>query len=267
MSELEPVMSIDHLGFSYQRDRIVLDDISLAIGPGKLHVLLGPNAAGKSTLLKLMLGLLQPGSGKIRMGGRAVHRLSAAGRAAWISHVPQRSSATFAFEVRQVVTMSRYLTTENPAAIESALSACELIELQRRPFTELSVGQQQRVLLARAMAQSTGQGRLMLLDEPTSAMDLAHVHQTLRILKQITAAGVAVVIVLQDLNLAARYADHVFLMHQGKLAAEGPWDQVLIAPTLEPVYGVKITALRCADPALDQRPVFEIHPAPPPSPV
>jgi iron complex transport system ATP-binding protein len=125
-------------------------------------------------------------------------------------------------------------------------------------YHELSAGQQQRVLLARAMAQSAGHGCVMLLDEPGSMMDLYHAHRMMSTLGDLAAAGLTVLVVLHDLNLAARYADVVWLMHQGRLLASGPWDQVLVPALLEPVYRVRLTPLQLAGEA---RPVFFVAPA------
>jgi iron complex transport system ATP-binding protein len=254
-------MAVERLGFAYRRGTSVIQDVTLSVAPGRLHVLLGPNAAGKSTLMKLMLGMLSPGSGSVTIEGKSVARLPADHRAAWISHVPQRSTVAFAFGVRQVVAMGRYMLKPDEEAIDAAMAWCELDDLADRPFTELSVGQQQRVLLARAIAQSAGQGRLMLLDEPTSAMDLSHVHRTMALLRRTVDLGLAVVVVLQDLNLAARYADHVFLLQDGRLVGDGAWNDVLQPTLLQEVYGVSVNALRAADDR--QRPVFEIQPLPP----
>jgi iron complex transport system ATP-binding protein len=217
--------------------------------------MLGPNGAGKSTLIKLMLAMLTPAPGSITIDGDSVHRMSADRRAAWVSYVPQRSSAAFAFSVKQVVSMGRYSLRHDEAAIGAAIEACDLTSLVDRPFMELSVGQQQRVLLARAMAQASGEGKVMLLDEPTSAMDLAHVHQTMQRLRRLADSGLAVVVVMQDINLAARYADRVWLLSGGKLIADGDWSSVLKPELLEPVYGVQITRAVGGR----ERPLFDVQ--------
>ena len=255
------VMTLTNVRFGYDSRTPVLSDVSLSVELGRVHVLLGPNAAGKTTLLRLMLGLAKPWRGKVRLGRRKVHRLSARTRAESISYVPQRSGMGFAFNVEQMVGMGRYAVGRNGQAVGEAIEQCELTDVAGRVFGELSVGQQQRVLLARAIAQCRGGGRMMLLDEPTSAMDLAHVHRTMRLLRQIARSGVAVVAVVQDVNLAARYADRVWLMRGGEIVADGEWYDVMKPSILEPVYGVRLRTTVPADrlgPA-SERPVFDVR--------
>lgn len=256
----ETVMSLASVRFAYERDRPVIRDVSAGVEAGRLHAVIGPNAAGKSTLLRLILGQMPADAGRITIGDRPVHRLRSRRRAAWISYVPQRSSISFAFTVEQIVRMSRYALPPDPRAIDEALAVCDLEALADRPVTTLSVGQQQRALLARALAQSRGQGRVMLLDEPTSAMDLYHVHHLMSVIRRLADEGLAVVVVVHDLNLAARYADAAWLMHNGTLAAAGDWPDVLRSEVLSPVYGLELDELaRPVDPGnpLARRPVFD----------
>jgi len=259
-TETQTVMSLDSVGFAYERGRPVVSDVSAVIEAGRLHAVIGPNAAGKSTLLRLILGQMAPDTGRITLGDRSVHRLRSRRRAAWMSYVPQRSAISFAFTVEQIVRMSRYALPSDSQAVDDALQLCDLNELMGRPVTNLSVGQQQRVLLARAIAQSRGQGRIMLLDEPTSAMDLYHVHHLMSVIRRLADEGLAVVVVVHDLNLASRYADVVWLMDRGTLAAAGDWPDVLRSAVLSPVYGLELDELRRnVDPGdpLARRPVFD----------
>ncbi len=242
-----PVMRVHGLRFGYQPGRAVIEAMEAELAPGRLVALIGPNAAGKTTLLRLLLGQLEPWSGRVEVGGRAVAELSARRRAAWLSYVPQRGGAGFAFTVRQVVAMGRYATGPDAAAVERALDACDLTDLAERVYQELSAGQQQRVLLARAVAQSDGGGRAMLLDEPVSSMDLWHAHRTMQRLVQWTRGGPAALVVLHDLNLAARYADDVWLMDRGRLVAAGDWSAVMRPAVLEPVYRVRLRAHGAGD--------------------
>lgn len=237
------ILSLRDVVFSYHRRQPVVRALSGRVWPGRVHALIGPNGCGKTTLLKLMLGEFRPDSGKVTMDGHPAHRLDAAQRAAWVSYVPQRSTNAFAFTVEQVVGMARYALPPDDGAVAQSLSSCDLLDMKDKSFIELSVGQQQRVLLARALAQSHGQGKVILLDEPTASMDLLHVHQTMGHLRLVASRGLAVVVVLQDLNLAARYADEVWLMDRGSLVACGPWDRVLVPEVLEPVYGVEIARI------------------------
>ena len=247
------VLDVSGLAFGYARHQPLMESLSARLLPGRVCVLLGPNAAGKSTLLKLLLGELTPWQGQITLMGRPVHRLGAGERAALISYVPQRGDASFSFTVRQVVEMGRFALTRDPLAIEQAMASCDLAGLEDRIYSQLSVGQQQRVLLARAMAQSHGQGRVMLLDEPGSAMDLRHVHQMMQTLTQLAQSGLAVLVVVHDLNVAARYADDIWLMDQGKMVACGPWQTILEPEVLSPVYQMRLTKLTLEN---HDRPVF-----------
>ena len=259
----QPLMQLADLSFGFEPGRLVIDRLSANLQPGTLHALIGPNAAGKTTLLELMLGRWRPRTGSVTLAGRSVRRLRPARRAAWLAYVPQRSSLTFAFTVRQIVEMGRFALPPDPHAVDRAIERCDLDDLADRPYTHLSVGQQQRVLLARAVAQAAGDGRLMLLDEPTSAMDPAQEHRTLHLLRRLAGEGLAVLAVMQDLNLAARYADRVWVLDQGRLVAEGGWAEVMRPDILEPVYGIKLRPLNPPPPSERSttgdppRPVFE----------
>lgn len=183
---------------------------------------------------------------------------------------------SFAFTVRQVVSMGRYAVGDRGGAVDRALEVCDLAGLDRRIYSELSGGQQQRVLLARAVAQSAGAGRVMLLDEPASGMDLKHVHQTMSLLRQIAHRGEAgvgpgdlpgVLVVLHDVNLAARYADDVWLLDEGALVAAGAWAEVMRPERLASVYGVGFKLMQAPgapEPGggtdSNRRPVFWIDP-------
>jgi len=252
LSTAQPVLAagleVQGLAFGYVPGRTVIHDITASLSPGRVCALIGPNATGKTTLLRLIMGQFEPWKGQVLLEGKPVAELSPARRAAVISYVPQRGYVNFAFTVEQVVAMGRFALRRDDAAVESALDRTDLLAHRTRIYNELSAGQQQRVLLARAIAQaadhvrpaaSPGRG-VMLLDEPVSMMDLRHVHQTMTILRELADAGLAVMVVLHDLNLASRYADEVWLLHEGRVAAAGPWEQVLQPQVLEPIYRVKL---------------------------
>lgn len=247
-----PGLSVQGVTYGYHRRQPVVRNVTCEVQPCKLHILIGPNGCGKTTLLKLMLGEFTPLSGRVTIEGQSVSHWPARRRAAWISYVPQRTGSAFSFTAGQVVRMSRFALPPDETAVSQALADCDLFGLESQLFSELSVGQQQRVLLARAVAQSHGQGRVVLLDEPTSAMDLFHVHTTMRLLLRAASRGLGVVVVLQDLNLAARYADDVWLMNRGEMVSTGRWEQVLTPEVLEPVYGVVVNPIGRDD----GRPVF-----------
>ena len=252
------------VSFSYKKGPAVVRDVTCRVAPGRVTVLLGPNAAGKSTLLALLLGRLVPGRGRVTLLGRDVHAWDPRERARRMAYVPQRGDAGFAFSVREMVGMGLHPAREaagwrrwrraedsakGDAAVDQALRDWDLAQLSERAFTHLSGGQQQRVLLARAAVQiiagdrrATAE-RAMLLDEPSNSLDLRHVHAMMVKVRAMTTAeggGMAALVVLHDLNLASRYADDVWLMHEGHLVAAGEWPSVLRAEVLEPVYGVRL---------------------------
>lgn len=251
-------LKLDHVSFGYDRDRLVLHDITGTIQPGKVCTVIGPNAAGKSTLLKLMLGQLEPRAGQVTVNGHTVHQLSPRERASSISYVPQRPAAHLTFRVEEIVAMGRFAQRESSDAIDNALIAFDIADLRTRVYGELSIGQQQRVAMARAAAQASDADparHVILLDEPISAMDLKHVHATMRSLRDFAKRGFAIVMVLHDLNLTAMYADDVWLLDAGKLIHAGPWSEVMQPSILEPVYDVPI---RETSKDASGRPVFHV---------
>ncbi len=252
-----PRLECRDLRFAYESDRPVIENLSATLGASRLCALIGPNAAGKTTLLRVMLGQLPPDSGSVLLEGTAIDGLDLRRRAALVSYVPQRGGPGFDYTVGEVVRMGRYALAPDAAAVDRAMELCALNDLRDRIYMRLSTGQQQRVLLARAIAQSHGQGRVMLLDEPVSAMDLRHVHHTMQRIRRLALDGLAVVMVLHDLNLAARYADDVWLMDRGRLEAAGPWREVLRADRLEPVYGMPLEEMSHGD---GERPLFVPRP-------
>lgn len=253
LAPAKAVLAIEDLSFGYHRSEPLIQSLNVSLQAGRLCVVLGPNAAGKSTLLKLLLGELTPWGGSIHLQGQLLKSIPASQRAAVQSYVPQRGGTSFAFTVLQVVQMGRYALSRNDAAATDALKTCDLSHLSHRVYSELSVGQQQRVLFARAIAQSTGQGRLMLLDEPGSAMDLRHVHTMMQTLTTLASQGMAILLVLHDLNITARYADEIWLMDQGRLIKSGPWQDVLEPKLLSDVYQMELTQIAQQNQA---RPVF-----------
>ena len=157
-------LAVETLSFAYGR-RVVLSGINGTVAPGRVTALIGPNAAGKSTLLRAMVGSLRPTQGCVRVDGELAHRLRGRRLAKRIAYVPQRSAVAAAFTVRQVVELGRYALPSSRARVDDALGRLDLLEVADRPFPELSVGQQQRVALARAVAQLRRDGH-MLLAEP-----------------------------------------------------------------------------------------------------
>jgi iron complex transport system ATP-binding protein len=228
---------VEHLSHSYSRVQSLLD-VSCTANSGSITALIGPNAAGKSTLLRCIIGALRPDAGQVCVDGLIVSRSSPSLLARRIAYVPQTSVVSAAFTVRQVVQLGRYVLPVAPYRVQSAIDDLELGEIAQRPYPQLSVGQQQRVTLARALAQLEPEGHLVL-DEPFSAMDLRHVKVAVALIKQVAAAGAAVIIAMHDLALASQLADDIWMLDGGRLAAHGSTGEVLLPGPLRRVFGVE----------------------------
>lgn len=221
--------------------RRAVDGVDLRVEPGECVALLGPNGSGKSTLLKLLLGVLQPESGTAWFGERPLCDWPRDQLARRVGVVPQGEEVAFPVTVRELAAMGRYphlgsWRREGPhdrAAIDRALQRCDVAELAARPFATLSGGERQRVRLARALAQEPA---ALALDEPTAALDVRHEMAIFELLRELRGAGVTVLLVTHNLNLAARYADRLLLLDAGRLAACGTPAEVLRRPLLERVY-------------------------------
>lgn len=226
----------------------ILDDVSLSFRPGEVTAIIGPNGAGKSTLLGVASGTIKPTRGHIRIGSSDLHRLSAKDAARRRAVMPQDVTVAFPFTVREVVAMGRTAWGTSAAAndeiVSETLDLTELRQFADREITTLSGGERQRVALARIIAQSTpiGPESILLLDEPTAAMDISHAETTLRIMQGVAAQGAAVGIVVHDLDAAASYADTIVVMSQGRIEAVGTSAEVCTPELLSAVYRTPINA-------------------------
>lgn len=229
-------LAIDALSFAYG-DVPALVDVSVEAVPGRLTAILGPNASGKSTLLRCVIGSLRPQSGRVLIDGHAVHHLRARHLAKRVAYVAQRSVVSAAFSVREVVELGRYALPTSRKKVNEAIDRLDLNDVAERPYAALSVGQQQRVMLARAAAQLDEKGYL-LLDEPTSAMDLRHQRETMTLIRQLVREGVTVLMVLHDITLAADEAQEAWLLQEGRLISAGPAADVLDTERLGRVFDV-----------------------------
>ena len=240
--------------------RPVLTHVSLTLAPGELLGVVGPNGAGKSTLLKLIAGDLQPATGSVRLGARDLHSLSALEQARRRAVMPQASTLRFALTARQVVRLGRspyarsHAERENALVAELALDLVDASPLAKRIYTTLSGGEQQRIQLARALAQilpvDRADARYLLLDEPTANLDLSFQQTALALARRVAAHNVGVLAVLHDLNLAALYCDRVVVLSRGRVAASGTSDEVFTSATIAMCFGVDVTVLR--HPTLDR---------------
>ncbi|WP_329116459.1 heme ABC transporter ATP-binding protein [Streptomyces sp. NBC_01465] len=219
--------------------RNVLADVHLTVRAGELLTLVGPNGAGKSTLLAAIAGDLTPTTGEVRVHGQNVTTWPAPDLALRRAVLPQDAALSFPFPVEDVVRMGRApwagtdREDEDDDAVAEAMAATEVETFASRPFSALSGGERARVALARVLAQ---RAPLLLLDEPTAALDLRHQELVMRICRERAAAGDAVVVVLHDLGLAAAYADRVAVLEAGRIAVAGPPREVFTEELLSRVY-------------------------------
>ena len=224
--------------------RAVLRDVDLRANPGEVLALLGPNGAGKSTLLKALAGLL-PYEGRIEIAGVDVASLSPRMRAQRISYVPQRSLLRSALSVEEVVALGRYvhggsfggMSKTDKEAIDHALETAHADVLRDRIFTQLSVGEQQRVLLARALASDAP---ILFLDEPTAALDVGEGMAVLRLIKKLAARQHTLIVVLHDLADARSTTDRALLLKDGRVVEQGDTREVVSPEPIRAVYGVKL---------------------------
>lgn len=224
------------------RSKLLVEAVSLEIQPGQITAVVGPNGAGKSTLLKLLCGDLQPNHGEVWLSGRPLKQWPAIEQARRRAILPQSSALSFPFTALEVVLMGRMPHCRGLEGAHDykiarlALTKTESLHLQNRLYPTLSGGEQQRVQLARVLAQiwePLPEGdRFLLLDEPTNNLDLAHQHHTLRLAKKLAYEGLGVLTILHDLNLAAQYADQVLALKAGRTVAVGPPSQIFTPETI-----------------------------------
>jgi len=239
---MNPALLIRHLELSYGKNR-VLNDVSFSVLEGEFFIIIGPNGSGKTTLVKAMSGAARPQQGDVKVLGRPLRSYSGKALARCVAVVPQVAPMDIPFTVAEVVLMGRsphlpWMGLERKKDLEIAERAMRfthVAHLAERKLDQLSAGERQRALIARAICQ---QPRIMLLDEPTSALDPAHQVQIMDLLEQLRHdEGVTVVMVSHDLNLAALYADRLLLMKEGLMVALGEPNSVLTFETLEQAYG------------------------------
>jgi iron complex transport system ATP-binding protein len=233
----------DGVTFRYpEADVNALEGVSMEAPAGGCTAVLGPNGSGKSTLLRILLGTLTPSAGTAEFDDRPLAAWSRPELARAVGVVPQGEEAAFPISVRELVAMGRYphlgpWRREGPAdrrAVEEAMRRCDVHDLAARPVANLSGGERQRTRVARALAQEP---RALALDEPTAALDVSHEMAIWELLRELARAGTTVLVVTHNLNLAARYADRLVLLHRGRVAAAGTPAQVLTRDTVERVYG------------------------------
>jgi len=246
------VVDIQDLGFAYG-EAVILHDLTMAAGPSEVFAIVGPNAAGKTTLLRCVERVLAPRTGTIRIDGNDLKSLSARDVSKRAASVPQSHIPSFPYIVQDIVLMGRnpYLgaaSQPGPYDVEVARGALEELGIggiANRPYTQLSGGQLQLVLIARALAQ---EAQVLLLDEPTAHLDFRNRHLVLATIRDLAVRhGLTVMMTVHDPNDAMQYADRVGLVSDGGLLALGSPDEVLTPENLERLYGMPIDVLTDGD--------------------
>jgi iron complex transport system ATP-binding protein len=236
-------LAVKGLTFDRGRQRI-LEDVSLELMPGRILALTGPNGSGKSTLLRCMAGLLKPSAGTVTCFGCELHEMSRSRIARHVTYVPQETSFSFPFPVREIVMMGRYAhrgrfdrpNKEDRDAMHDAICRTDVLHLADRPVTALSGGEKQRVLIARGLAANAP---ILLLDEPAANLDVRHALDILGLCRSLAREGRSIAIATHDLNSVFRFADQVALLESGRVVASGMPHSVMTSENLARVFNVE----------------------------
>lgn len=236
------MIKINGLSFCYHH-RDVLQNVNLNILPGEIVAIIGPNGSGKSTLLRCMNRVLQPPKGTISIFGKGINEIRLRELSKLIGYVPQHESSSLSFTVYETVLMGRrphigwHVADRDLGVVDETLRHLQLEQHRDKRLDELSGGEKQRVLIARAMAQEPS---VLLLDEPTSNLDPKHQLEVFELLSNLSRTqGISIVCAIHDLHLAGRFADKIVMLRQGRIIAQGPPQEVMTAESLEDVYGIE----------------------------
>jgi iron complex transport system ATP-binding protein len=244
----EIMISLENIQFHYDPGKTILNNLSFSIDKGSITAILGPNGTGKTTLLHTILGLLAPQAGEVRIEGKSLSAYKRAELSQVIALVPQSEVVPFNFSVIEYVLLGRtpqlgFLdmpSNEDFDLVQETLTLLELDHLKMRPVTELSGGEQQMVVLARALVQNP---KILLLDEPTSHLDLSNKGRLLNILQVLAQRGVTIVFSTHDPDAAAMIANHVILLKSGAVLDAGEITAVLTSEKLTETYGTEVKVL------------------------
>lgn len=228
--------------------RVVLQSVSFEVPSGQMVAIVGPNGSGKSTLMRGMARLHRPRAGKVLLDGRDIHAMRSREVARQLAILPQSPESGLDLTVRELAWRGRFPhqgplqrpTQADIDAVEFALSASDMRGMANRPLGSLSGGERQRAWIALALAQ---QPKVILLDEPTSFLDIAHAVEVMQLLRRLNSDGLTVITVLHDLILAARHCDRIIAVHDTHLAFDGAPADVLQPAILEPVFGIPMVVL------------------------
>ena len=241
-------LSAENLAVGYDQ-REIIHDLSVRIPAGKITVIVGANACGKSTLLKTLARLLKPRKGTVLLDGKSIQQIPTRTVATKLGLLPQSPTAPEGITVADLVGRGRYprqgwirqWTSADDVAIADAMTSTDVLEIADRPIDELSGGQRQRVWIAMALAQETG---ILLLDEPTTFLDLTHQFEVLDLLVDLNRRDQrTIVLVLHDLNQACRFGDHLIAMKDGAIIAEGNPSEVISEQVVQDVFGLAVKVI------------------------
>ena len=236
---MTPILRVERAGIQAS-SRWLVRDVSFTLERGEVLAILGPNGAGKSTLLAGLSGDVSLAEGVILLDERPLARIKPVELARRRAVLPQQTFVQFAFTAREIVEMGRSAIDPDridQAVVDRVLRDTEAYELQHRLFPTLSVGEQTRVTFSRVLAQETP---LLLLDEPTAALDLRHQQLVMELARDLAARGAALVVVMHDLNLASAYADRILMLRNGRPAALGTPRETLTEPLLSDIFGCRV---------------------------
>lgn len=258
IAEQQGELVVSGASLGYER-KIISRNLKLEIPRESFTVIIGPNACGKSTLLKSLARVLTPSAGSILLEGKALQRYRSKDLAQRLGLLPQTATAPDGIRVADLVSRGRYpyhsplkqWSSSDDDAVREAMRSTRILELAERTVDELSGGQRQRVWIALLLAQQTS---FMLLDEPTTYLDIAHQYEVLDLLGRLNREGKTVVAVLHDLNQAARYASHLIVMKDGAVVTSGPPAEIITSTLVEEVFGLPCVVV--PDPVTNMPAVF-----------
>lgn len=242
------IFQAEHITAGYD-SRTILHDVSLSIPSNEISIIIGANGCGKSTLLKTMARLLKPTAGQVTLDGKPIHKMPPKELARVLGLLPQSPVVPEGITVADLVGRGRYphqsflkgWTAADYEAVSEAMDMMNITEFADRHIDELSGGQRQRVWIAMALAQQTD---ILFLDEPTTYLDITYQVDILDLLTDLNRKyGTTIVMVLHDINLSARYADHIFAMYKGELVAEGPPSRVITSELIKDIFGLNCTII------------------------